>query len=72
MQRSIRIQFVNILILFDVTDYRLLYGNAPINVRPAGERGGKGKGFDMKFCPVRREFDNYGGPGGKSFETSLY
>ena len=37
-----------------------------------GGRWGKGKGFDVKFCPVRREFDNYGGPGGKSFETSLY
>ena len=26
-QRSIRMQFVIIMILFDVTDYRLLYGN---------------------------------------------
>ena len=38
MQRSIRIQFVNILILFDVTDYRLLYGNGSISFSPRSDK----------------------------------
>ena len=38
MQRSIRIQFVNILILFDVTDYRLLYGNCSISFSPRSDK----------------------------------
>ena len=37
-QRSIRMEFVIIMILFDVTDYRLLCGNCSISFSP---RSGK-------------------------------
>ena len=38
IQRSIRIQFVIILILFDASDYRLLYGNCSISFSPRSEK----------------------------------
>ena len=38
-QRSIRMEFViYIMILFDVTDYRLLYGNCSISMSPHSEK----------------------------------
>ena len=37
-QRSIRTEFVIIMILFDVTDYRLLYGNCSISFSPRSEK----------------------------------
>ena len=38
-QRSIRMEFVTyIMILFDVTDYRLLYGNCSISLSPHSEK----------------------------------
>ena len=37
-QRSIRMEFVIIMILFDVTDYRLLYGNCLISFSPRSEK----------------------------------
>ena len=40
---------------------------APINVRPAGGGGrrGKGAGFDEKVYPVSGEFDDQYSPGGR-------
>ena len=37
-QRSIRMEFVIIMILFDVKDYRLLYGNCSISFSPRLEK----------------------------------
>ena len=37
-QRSIRMEFVIIMILFDVTDYRLLYCNCSISFSPRPEK----------------------------------
>ena len=47
-QRSIRMEFVIIMILFDVTDYRLLCGNCSISFSP---RWGENINMTVKiFC----------------------
>ena len=38
IQRSIRIEFVFIIILCDVTDYRLLYGNCSTSFSPRSKK----------------------------------
>ena len=37
-QRSIQMEFIIIMILFDVTDYRLLYGNCSISFSSRSEK----------------------------------